>query len=86
VGGVVGGTSRGWETNHVEGEYVDINSAVQHYTYFAKIVWVGTGGTLWGQYEVIEEVYNDPASGATGLLYKDVSPGFGLNDQWTIVP
>jgi hypothetical protein len=75
--------SKGWLTNHVEGEYVDGNGDVQHYTYFVKIVWVGPGGSLWGQYDVIQEVYNDPAGGYHGLLYKPGAPGLGLNDHWT---
>ena len=79
----VGGTSLGWLTNHVERDYVDIEGNVQHYTEFVKIVWVGVGGSLWGQYEIIEAVYNYPADGDTGLTLKVGSPGFGLNDHWT---
>ncbi len=74
-------TSRGWLTNQNEGDYTDANG-VQHYTYFAKIVWVGSGG-LWGAYDIIEEVYNDPAAGFHGLQSKVGAPGFGLNDGWT---
>ena len=77
------GTSLGWTTNHYVGDYVDGNGDLQHYTYFAKIVWVGPGGSLWGQYEIVQETYNDPAGGATGLFSKVGSPGLGLNDQWT---
>ncbi|MDO8551859.1 MAG: hypothetical protein Q7S03_04260 [bacterium] len=85
VDGVVGGISLGWETNQVEGDYDSDGNGSEdaHYTYFAKIVWVGSGGNLWGQYNVMEEVYNDPAGGYTGLLDKYGAPGFGLNDQWT---
>lgn len=83
--GAVGGTSLGWETNNVEGDYDSDGDGTQdaHYTYFAKIVWVGPGGTLWGQYAIIEEVYNDPLGGFHGLQLKAGAPGFGLNDQWT---
>lgn len=75
------GTSRGWETNLVVGDYIDGNGDLQHYTYFCKIVWVGPGGSLWGQYEIIQENYND--SGGGSYHTKTASPGFGLNDHWT---
>ena len=74
--------SQGWLTNHVEGEYDSDNDGAQdtHYTYFVKIVWVGPGGSLWGEYEIIQEIYNDPA----GKYHaKQGAPGLGLNDHWT---
>ena len=83
VDGTVGGTSMGWLTNQVVGDYLDNDGNVAHYTNFVKIVWVGLGGSLWGQYDIIQEVLNDPASGQTGLVTKIGAPGFGLNDQWT---
>jgi len=88
VNGVVGGVSKGWETNHVEGDYDSDGNGTQdaQYVDFAKIVWVGPGGSLWGQYEIIEEVWNDPVSGDTGLMWKEGAPGFGLNEQWTTLP
>jgi hypothetical protein len=74
------GISKGWLTNHVEGEYVDGDGNLQHYTYFVKIVWVGPGGSLWGEYEIIQENYNDP----TGHSHAKFGvPGLGLNDHWT---
>jgi hypothetical protein len=74
------GISKGWLTNHVEGDYIDGDGNLQHYTDFVKIVWVGPGGSLWGEYEIIQENYNDP----TGMDHVKVgSPGFGLNDHWT---
>ena len=76
-------TSQGWTTNHVEGDYIDADGNSQHFTYFIKIVWVGAGGSLWGQYEIIQEVYNDPAGGLHGVKPKVSAPGLGLNDQWT---
>ena len=80
VNGVVGGASLGWETNHIEGEYIDTDANLQHYTYFAKIVWVGEGGDLWGSFHTIMENYQDP----TGMShFHEAAPGFGLNDQWT---
>lgn len=75
------GTSQGWLTNQVVGDYVDGTGAVQHYTDFVKIGWVGPGGSLWGEYEVLQEVYND--SGGGSFRFKAASPGFGLNDHWT---
>ncbi len=83
VDGVADGISLGWLTNQNTGDYFDADGNVQHYTYFAKIVWTGPGSPLWGQYTVIEEIWNDPAAGFTGLYDKVGAPGFGLNDQWT---
>jgi hypothetical protein len=86
VNGIVGGISLGWLTNHLEGDYLDADGNVRHYTEFVKIVWSGPGSPLWGQYTQIEDVYNDPSSGYHGLLSKLGAPGFGLNDQWTQIP
>lgn len=83
VNGVADGISKGWVTNQINGDYTNVDG-VQHYTWFDKIVWVGAGGSLWGQYEIIQEVVNDPAAGMNGLQFKVGSPGFGLNDQWTV--
>jgi hypothetical protein len=79
------GISQGWLTNHVNGDYDSDDDGTQdaHYTSFTKIVWVGPGGSLWNQYEVIQEVVNDPVSGLHGLGIKIPSPGFGLNEGWT---
>lgn len=76
------GISLGWLTNHNEGDYDSDGNGTQdaHYTYFAKIVWVGPGGSLWGQYDIIQELYNDPA-GKYHAKYG--APGLGLNDHWT---
>jgi hypothetical protein len=80
VDGVVTGISKGWLTNNIEGDYDSDGNGSQdaHYTYFSKIVWVGADGSLWGQYETIQEVYNDPVGGFHGLLLKIGAPGFGL--------
>ncbi len=83
VDGSASGTSLGWLTNHLNGSYTDGNGDVQNYTDFVKIVWTGPGSTLWGQYTIVEEVFNDPAAGFSGLLSKLGAPGFGLNDHWT---
>ena len=82
VDGVVGGTSLGWLTNHINGDYTDVNGS-HHYTWFDKIVWVGPDGSLWGEYEIILEVANDPDGGLHGLQFKMPAPGFGQNDHWT---
>ncbi|MBI2911189.1 MAG: hypothetical protein HYY05_03535 [Chloroflexi bacterium] len=85
MNGVSDGISKGWLTNQVNGDYLDANGN-QRYTWFVKIVWTGPGSPLWGQYTVIQEVYNDPAGGFNGLQSKIGAPGFGLNDQWTTLP
>lgn len=82
VNGVVGGTSLGWLINQDEGYYDSNGDGTQdaHYTYFAKIGYVGSGGTLWGAYEILQEENQDPLA----MLHTHiVAPGFGLNDQWT---
>lgn len=81
--GVVGGISKGWLTNQIQGDYTDTEGKVQHYTYFAKMAWTGPGSPLWGQYTVIQEINNDPAAGFHGPTFRAVRPGFGLNDGWT---
>ena len=36
------------------------------------------GQAIWGEFVVVEEVYNDPSAGAHGILYKSpVNPGLG---------
>lgn len=75
------GISKGWETNHYNGTYVDADGNPQKYTDFYKIVWVGEGGDLWGQYHILQEVYNDTSG---NYRLKDGTPGFGLNNQWTV--
>lgn len=82
VDNVVGGTSLGWLTNHLSGDYTDANGD-QHYTDFVKIVWTGPDSPLWGQYTIIQEVWNDSGTGDHGLYSKVGAPGFGLNDHWT---
>jgi hypothetical protein len=65
--GTLAGISKGWVTNHYEGDYED-GGVLYHYTYFAKIVYDGgeacsipsNDSCLWGSYTIIEEVYNDP--------------------------
>jgi len=81
--------SGAWLTNHQSDTQDDV-----HWTYFVKIVaapasatttagvwFVGgdeMGPAIWGEFGVIQEVYNDPSVGAHGILYKSpTSPGFG---------
>ena len=73
----------GWLTNQNEGDYLGGDGDYHHYTYFVKIVWTGPGSPLWGEYTIIQEIYNDPVGGITGLQSKVGAPGFGLNDHWT---
>jgi hypothetical protein len=46
-------------------------------------IWFNSDGTeigpqIWGEFAVIEEVYNDPSAGAHGILYKSpAGPGLG---------
>ncbi len=81
VDGIVGGVSKGWLTNHYVGSYPDGDGKEQKFTDFVKIVWVGPGGDLWGQYHLVQEIYNDTGEGNSRT--KDGKPGFGLNEQWT---
>lgn len=75
------GISLGWETNHIVGTYVDGNGVTQSYEDFVKIGYTGPGSDLWGDYSVLQEVYNDTGGGSfrTNLG----TPGLGLNDGWT---
>lgn len=71
-GGDGSGISKGWLTNHMEGDCELPNGDSIHATYFVKIIWVGpapadpdpwAGKRIWGQYAVIEEVGEDPSGG-----------------------
>lgn len=82
------GTSRGWVTNHFEGDYEGSDGEMHHYTYFAKIVWVGPALSsdpwaavrIWGEYAIIEEIQTDLFGEYGGRLKstKLVAPGLGL--------
>ena len=78
VDGDVGGTSLGWLTNHVTGNYVGDDDNTHTFTEFIKIVWVGPGGDLWGQYTIIQDVLNDQYSGYNGVMIKVNPAGLGL--------
>lgn len=89
--------SGAWLTNHQSGK-VDVNGRLRTWTYFVKIVaveptdtlvggeWfregIKLGPQLWGDFAIVEEVLNDPSTGAHGVLYKSpVGPGFGSLTQ-----
>jgi hypothetical protein len=72
--GLLAGFSKGWVTNHYEGDYVDAaDGESYHYTWFTKIVYdggiaceSGDPSCLWALYTIIEDVYNDPHGGFHG--------------------
>ena len=73
--GTSDGVSKGWLTNHFEGDYKGSDGELYHYTYFVKIGYVGAapvgeddpwggdvsvgGKRIWGVYAVIEEIQTD---------------------------
>jgi len=75
--------SGAWLTNHQKGVYLDANGKKQRWSYFVKIVAIPADGTeigpvIWGEFAIIQEVYNDTGTGEHGILY--LSPygaGFG---------
>ena len=71
--GAIAGFSKGWLTNHFEGDYVDAGESY-HYTEFTKIVYdggaacgAGSDSCLWGVYTIIEDVINDAHGGFHGV-------------------
>jgi hypothetical protein len=88
--GVSEGISKGWLTNHFEGECKGADGVERHFTNFVKIVWVGPAPAvdpwadkrIWGQYAVIEEVGDSEGvcNGHTGLIKEMLSKpaGFGF--------
>ena len=86
-GGPGGTASKGWLTNQIEGDYLGGDGDYHHYTYFAKIVWVGPApsGTdpwaatrLWGEFAIIQEIYNDPYGGYHGVDRSHLANPAGL--------
>jgi len=66
--------SKGWLTNHMEGDCLLGDGSSIHVTYFVKIVYVGAvpdppavdtwaDQRIWGVYAIIEEVGEDPTNG-----------------------
>ncbi len=90
--GISDGISKGWCTNHFEGDYLGADGEYHHYTYSVKIVWVGPAPVvgadpwadkrIWGQYAVIEEVNNDPYAGFHGVTRDSLVNPAGLG-YWT---
>ena len=85
--------SGAWTTNHQFGTY-DQDGKTETWNYFVKIVAVPKGAALtggvwylngkelgpsiWGEFAVVEEVYNDTGTGEHGILYKSpIGPGLG---------
>jgi len=84
-GQLTDGISKGWLTNHYTG-IINIDGKNQKYTDFIKMGWVGPGGDLWGQYTILQEVWNDKSLDLHGLYSMLEDHGFGLNNQWTSIP
>jgi hypothetical protein len=87
--GVSTGVSMGWVTNHFEGEYEGSDGELHHYTYFAKIAYVGPAPNpdpyvatrIWGAYAIIQEIQNDSFGEYGGRLHfvdKFTGPGLGF--------
>jgi hypothetical protein len=87
--------SGAWLTNHQSGEYTDSNglqkwnyfSKIVAAPLDATLVggnWVGADGivigyAIWGDFAVVQEIYNDSGTGDHGVLYKSPArPGFGF--------
>ncbi|MBI2527397.1 MAG: hypothetical protein HYV93_15595 [Candidatus Rokubacteria bacterium] len=85
--------SGAWLTNHMRGVYEDNGArcewtdfvkivAAPTDAYLAGGIWhdasgAAIGPSIWGEFAVIQEVYNDPCGGYGGLLMKGVRPGLG---------
>lgn len=78
--------SGAWETNHMWGfenwnDFVKI-SAVPEEAVLQDGYWYlngkELGSTIWGQFALSMEVYNDANTGDHGILYKGDRPGFGF--------
>ena len=79
------GTSMGWLTNHIEGDYLDALGDSHHYTYEVKIVFDNGAACAaaqstceWGLYNIIQEVYNDPDGGYHGVDRSSLANPAGL--------
>lgn len=83
--------SGAWETNHMWGVNPD-GSKWNYFVKIVAVpsdatkvggVWYTSNGDeispdIWGEFAIIQEVYNDPSTGDHGLLYgSPVGPGFG---------
>lgn len=85
--------SGAWLTNHQRGTYTDNGQvcewtdfvkivAAPTNAYLSGGVWhdpsgAVIGSSIWGEFALTEEVYNDPCGGYGGLLMKGARPGLG---------
>lgn len=75
--------SGAWETNHQWGSWVESDGTVCEWDYFVKIVAMPStecpeGSTpIWGQFCIIQQVYNSPCEGAEGIELLVTPAGFG---------
>ena len=86
--GVAPWTPDAWLTNHQTGWYIGEDGRIHQWEWFLKIVWIGPGGSrspywrpegyaIWGEFEVIQSVYNDPYGGAHGIETLAIPAGLG---------
>ena len=86
--------SGAWETNHQSGEYEDNGKTCKWNYFVKIVavpadamkvagVWHAADGTeigpdIWGEFAILQEVYNDPCGGSHGKSYlSPVGPGLG---------
>jgi len=87
--------SGAWLTNHMSGSYEEDGKtyhwtyfvkivAVPADAILTNGTWYTSGGVeigsqIWGDFAVVQEVYNDEGAGEHGVMYKSpASPGFGV--------
>lgn len=87
--------SGAWLTNHMSGTYVDDGKTQKWNYFVKivaapadatkeDVVWytadnVEIGPVIWGEFAIIQQVYNDTGTGEHGIEYKSPSPvGFGF--------
>ena len=86
--------SGAWETNHQSSEYEEDGKIYKWNDFVKIVavpadatktagIWYNADGTeigpdIWGEFAIIEEVYNDQGTGDHGILYRSpAGPGFG---------
>jgi len=77
--------SDAWTTNHMSGTYEGSEGETCKWTYFVKISAKPSadydcsvvGYEIWGDFCVIQSVYNDPCAGLGGVEWQPVAPGLG---------
>jgi len=86
--------SGAWETNHQWGTYIEDGKEYKWNYFVKIVaapadatltegIWytadgIGIGSDIWGQFAIIQEVYNDQGTGEHGILYlSPASAGFG---------